>query len=448
MARARIYRWNGALVGMLALVVVGLITQSVVAILASVIPLGYLLLGALNRLPESPQLSIERQISDSNPTPGSTVTVQLQIENEGDAPLSDVRIIDVVPDELPVVEGTPRGAFSLRPGTSNTVEYSIVTRRGTYKFGEPYLRLRSLAGTDRLTDRLSITGDAAIECVIHGADIEPQQGTLLRTGPVSSDRPGRGIDFHSKRKYRTGDKLSRVDWRHYAKTGDMTTIEFREQNSSKILLVVDARNANYVTPFSGHPTGTELSIYAATRTFDTLVSAGHQVGLTTVGVNAEDLDVPVHTDRSGAPWVNPGAGDETTTRIRAVLDGILENIDERSSNHNQHRERTAEPVSADGGSDIAETLDKQLATSTEVMIFSSALDDFFVDLVGDLRVVGHDVSVVSPNLVYGTDRTTTILDVERGIRLDTVRGLGAMVVDWNPDDPFHVTLENQFSNLL
>ncbi len=53
-------------------------------------------------------LQATRSVSDAQPTPGEPVAVELTLTNTGSSSLTDVRVIDGVPEELPVVEGSPR----------------------------------------------------------------------------------------------------------------------------------------------------------------------------------------------------------------------------------------------------------------------------------------------------------------------------------------------------
>ena len=70
----------------------------------------------------------------------------VSVTNAGDSVLSDLRIVDGVPTELAVTEGSPRAAVSLRPGATAEFAYTVVAKRGDFAFGDARLVVRSLLG--------------------------------------------------------------------------------------------------------------------------------------------------------------------------------------------------------------------------------------------------------------------------------------------------------------
>jgi len=96
----RVGRWGVALVGALTLVSVGLLAAEPSCSRRRPSRFAYVLYGAVARVPPGASLRAERVVETGNPTPGEAVDVALTVTNDGDAALTDVRIVDGVPGEL------------------------------------------------------------------------------------------------------------------------------------------------------------------------------------------------------------------------------------------------------------------------------------------------------------------------------------------------------------
>ncbi len=68
----------------------------------------------------------------------------------------------------------------------------------------------------------------------------PEQLAGGRAGGFAGSLDGQSIDFHDYRQYQPGDDLRRVDWRAYARTGQMQLKLFREEVSPLVELHVDS----------------------------------------------------------------------------------------------------------------------------------------------------------------------------------------------------------------
>lgn len=58
-------------------------------------------------------------------------------------------------------------------------------------------------------------------------------------GAFGGDKDGQSVDFHDFREYQPGDDLRRVDWRAYARSGQMHLKLFREEVSPVVELFLD-----------------------------------------------------------------------------------------------------------------------------------------------------------------------------------------------------------------
>ena len=446
----RIYRWEIGLIAAALLAATGVVFGQQAVVLAAVIPLAYFTFASLNRLPDSPEIRLERELSHSAPRPGERVDVTITVRNESPMVLTDVRLIDAVPDELAVVDGSPRAGLSLRPGADAEVEYTVVATQGAHTFDDTYVRLRTVSGGRRRTMRVRANGADSVSCFIRPV-LSLDVGNTLRTGERTTATAGQGLEFHTLREYRSGDAINRIDWRRYAKTGDLTTVEFNEQRTTTVMVVLDLREEMRVSPHAGHPDGVELAAYAGYALFEELASDGHNVGMTGVGVDSQLLGSEIQRLKGGWVWVDPGTGTETKARVDKLYEALQEHLfrsDEAVPGGDAAATSAAGATATDGGTRVMRRFIQRLSSGTPVVLVSTATDDHFVELARQLRISGHDVTFVSPDVTHGTGSGKTIEAVERALRLDTVRTTGASAVDWDPEEPLRTAIASSGADLL
>jgi uncharacterized repeat protein (TIGR01451 family) len=431
----RVRRWGVALAGTVTLLSVGLLAAEPALFAGAASPRAYGLSGAVARVPAGAALAAERAAAATAPTPGDPVDVTLTVTNTGEASLTDVRIVDGVPSELTVVSGSPRACRSLRPGESTTVEYAVRSKRGTYAFDDPVARIRPLAATEVATTMLAATGDTALTCANVVAEVPLADATLPRAGTLPTDSGGSGLEFHATRDYQSGDPVSRIDWRRFAKTNELTTVEYREEQAVRTVLVVDARPVTRVTPAAGYPTGAELSAYAAERLLDALARSSVVTSLTAVGLTDEDLVGGLDPD--GLAWVDPDGG-AASPRANQLFDGV-------------QSAATRDSVAPDGGTprerQVTELL-ARLPPTAQVVVFSPLLDDWPTHLVTSLRARNYPTTVVSPDVTRGDDLAQTVVGLERRLRLDTIELAGATMIDWDLAEPIDIAMRASLAQLF
>ena len=439
-------RDTGGLLATLALAAAGVASGQRVLFVAAAIPLAFVAFAALSTPRDPESLRVERALSQSSPLPGDRVTVSLTVENAGDAALTDVRVADAVPDGLRVVGGATGGGFALAAGDTTTVEYEVVADRGRFPFGDPTVRLRGAGSATARTATVAADGDTSLDCRVTVADIPLRRQTTQHTGSLPTDTGGPGIEFHSTRDYQAGDPVSRIDWRQYAKTGDLTTVNYRERRAAAVVLAVDAREDSDVTARDGAPSGAALSAYAAAQAVEPLETAGHQVGLAVFGLDDPVADVP------DPAWVPPGTGDAHHARLAAVLEAAVDGgeaetaepeADPAGDATEQPARESEQAAAADGGETtwLDEDTDPRVRRfaarvepGTQVVVCSPALDGFPVTLARRLVADDHRVTAVSPDVTATDTPGRTLAAADRVLALDRLRTAGAQVVDWSPDE--------------
>jgi uncharacterized repeat protein (TIGR01451 family) len=475
MSYRRVKRWRIGLVATLALTGFGLLYARQTLIVAAAIPLAYVLYGTLSQVPDA-DFTVTRAFDVQDPSPGEAVGVTLTVENTGDATLTDCRIIDGVPEELAVTGGSPRACVAIPPGESAQLSYTVVAKRGEYDFAEPAVRLRSLAATERLTESHAVDGDETLSCANALRDAPLRDATLPRAGTMPTDTGGSGLEFYATRQYQPGDPMNRVDWRHYAKTGEFVTVQYRQEQAIRTVLVVDARPIGRVTPHPGYPTGAELCAYAGERLYDALSEAGVSTSVTAVGVEQDTLDGLIGPD--GLPWVNPEASGYRASHVRTLFSGLQTVTDSGAETGSladllgrrtgSDRVATApEPDAAsttpddgsaptepaamapDGGLDRrTRRLLARLPPNAQVVLCTPLLDDWPVGLARALSVRGYPLVVVSPDVAGADSLGQRIAETTRQLTLAAIERTGATTVGWNVDQPIDYALRRSLPHLL
>ncbi|WP_435178243.1 DUF58 domain-containing protein [Halorussus sp. AFM4] len=480
MIRDRVPRFRGALAGTLLLTTLGLLYAEPRLFAAAAVPLAYVAVGALSSLSGATEPWVERRFDPASPAPGEAVEVTLRVENSGDAALADVRVVDGVPDELAVVSGSPRAAVALRAGEAATRSYSVVAKRGDHEFDDPAVRVRTASATDRVTTAVAAGGETTLACARSVADAPFGRASPRRVGTRSTDAGGEGLEFHSTREYRSGDPISRIDWRRFARTGDLTTVNFREERAARTVLVVDARPVARTTPSAGYPNGAALAAYAGERLYDALTAANVATDVAAVGVG--DADPPDGLPADGFPWVS---ADEDAARARLVFEaaaraadldapervrtdgtaggsdrgpGPTDGSDAGNATSNAGNAATS-AATPDGGSSPDPTVRRllsRLPARAQVVLVSPVTDDWPAALARSLAVRGRDLAVLSPDATGASLDAAAADDspgrrvagARRAVRLWDVRTAGATIVDWDVDDPLDIALERSLQTLL
>ncbi len=338
--------------------------------------------------------------------PSQRVTVRTTVQNTGSDPIVDLRVIDGVPDELSVVDGSPRTCVTLEPLETTTLEYTVSLQRGEHTFDVATVRTRDLSGTITETWSEPVEGQDEIRCTPTVESVALGNATTEYTGDVPTDDGGAGIEFHSVREYEPTDPVNAIDWRRYAANRELATVEYRAERSTHVVCVVDARPSQFRAATTEHLPAVDLSVDAADRTFETLVAAGHPAGVARFGSGAIET-------------IPPGTDAETAERASRLLESI--------SNSNKQMRFYTRTSSNNSVAELVTTLPGE----AQVYLFSSFVDDDPLELVDGLRTRGYPVRVISPDVTNGDDSATQLEALDRTTRLARARAAGARVVDWD-----------------
>ncbi|GAB3687648.1 DUF58 domain-containing protein [Salinarchaeum chitinilyticum] len=406
----RTNRWRGIAALTLVAIGVGILIQQPAALLAGVFGVAFAAYGEVGAAPE-PTLDVERSIADEEPSPGDDVSVTVTVTNEGDRSVTDLRVVDGVPEGLSVANGSPRTASALRPDESLELSYEIDAARGAHEFDPLVAIVRDVTGaTERAVE---IDAGDRIRCAPPLPADPPafplRAQTTRYTGRASAEEGGEGVEFHATREYRAGDPLSRIDWKRTARTRDLTTVEYRRERAASVLLVVDARKAAYASHDPHGETTVDRCVEAARTVAASLLADGHSVGLAAV---------------SPRPcWITPGQGLEHELELTTALA--------------EHEAFVRRPPEASTNAYAAgREIRRRLASDTQVVFVSPMIDDASAQIAYRFDAHGHLTTVVSPDSCVGDTAGHQTAAVSRSLRITTTRHAGLPTIDWSRDEPF------------
>jgi len=403
--------WLGVSAVALAAIGVGGLAGVAPVVLAGVVGVGFAAYARASSPPEA-TLAAERRLETDRPALGDEVEVTVTLRNEGERFLPDLRVVDGVPGTLAVAAGSPRLGTALRPGETATLTYAVTARRGVHAFGPVEVLVRDLAGSSEAS--VSLPAEATLTCV---PPLEPTVTPVpLRpvasreAGPVSTGHGGDGVEFFATRPYQPGDPTNRIDWNRRARTGELATLEFREERTATVVVVVDVRPGCFRAPRPHVPHAVDRAVDAAGRLAATRLAAGDRVGLATFGAST---------------WVAPGTG-----RV-----------------HRAHLERalaTELPLARDGPPSRSTRWRRELAhrlpTGAQLVVCTPLTDRWAPGYVRTFDATGHPATVVSPDPTTADAEAALLEATARRVRITDLRRVGIPVADWAWDEPLDLAV--------
>jgi len=432
----RSHRWSVAVAVALVLAAAGVWGGYPVLLIAAMAPIVFVAYSALTSAPAvDDQLEFSRRITPTRTYAGEVITVELTVTNTGETPLADLRLVDGVPEELAVVEGSPRAALTLRSGQEATIEYALRARYGEFDFEPVTVRTHSVSAASIYTTTQQASGDTHLTAMFDPEEYPLAPQTSSISGGRMTDRGSEGLEFHSVRPYQPGDPASRINWRQYARDRVLTTVDYREEEAIKVLVIVDARPSAGVASGETEPTGTELCVSLANDIVTSLLADRNHVGVLTLGVSGSAVDFETGSAGStedSLAWVPPATTRETRLRIQQLLDAAAATV----------RPGDGPTESAQHDIDPREIIGR-LDRRTQVVLLTPLCDEYPLELVQQFQMTGRTVSVYSPNVTASLRPAAggRLLSAQRSLRIATLRRRGTTVVDWNPDEPLALALD-------
>ncbi|WP_436910847.1 DUF58 domain-containing protein [Halosimplex marinum] len=410
-------RWLGVTAFALVAVGAGVMTFTPGLMLAGTVGIAYTIYGRVSAVPKTEGLVVEREFDTDDPEPGDLVEVTLTVRNESGSMLPDLRMVDVVPDSFVVTDGVPRLHTALQSGAQAQLEYTVRVERGEYEWPLLVVARDFSGGVERTS---LVTPDAGMRVTPPlrvTNDVPVRAQTTQYAGDVDTKQGGAGLEFHSVRDYRPGDPMNRINWKQVASTGELATIDFRQEKAATVTILFDTRQSAYISAGVDEPHAVDHSVHAASDMFGALYDQGNLVG-----VAAFDT-VPC--------WYAPGAGSEHLENAR-VLFAQHPALSPRPPERQDHESQYIDPMTH---------VRRRLPSTSQVFLFSPLADDYAAEVARRLDSEGHLVTVISPDVTVDETVGQRLTRIERTARVRYLRERGIRVMDWDPDERLSLEVE-------
>ncbi len=325
-------------------------------------------------------LEISRNISAQNVYKGDDILVEVTVTNNSYRRTQLLEVFDNVPHEMKMRRGINQMRMNLGPGQSATLRYTVrCPLRGHYTVGPVSVRHRN-----------------AFNLFVNESS----------TGATTLKTPGQGMEFYSLREYLPGDAFRMINWKAFARTGDLMVNEKTRDAVTDVFIILDTRDVARIGTVLKNPL--EMGTIAAASIANYFLRRRDSVSIVTYG------------DRMN--FLPPETGDKQYYKTLSMLAGV--------------NSKGSMPLQA-----VTNAMTSRISRGSPVFIISSLEGDgTTLPAIRNLAGKGHEVIVLSPSsidlerLVSRIPRMSyEVLKLERQNRLTAISGYGAKVIDWMPD---------------
>lgn len=359
-------------------------------------------------------LEITRTINGTETTmanvyKGDDVIVELTISNNSYRRTQQLEVFDNVPHEMKMRQGINQMRMNLGPGQSARIKYRVrCPLRGHYTLGPVSVRYRNVfnlfANESKVQDRTDITvfpQVREIEEALLRSDVPK-----MYTGATTLKTPGPGMEFYSLREYLPGDAFRSINWKAFARTGELMVNEKTRDAVTDVFIILDTRDVSRIGTVLKNPL--EMGTIAAASISNYFIRRRDSVALVTYG---DKMD-----------YLPPETGDKQGYKVLSNLAAV--------------RAKGSMPLQA-----VTNAMSSRMSRGSPVFIISSLEGDgTTLPAIRNLAARGHEVIVLSPSsidlerLISRIPRMSyEVLKLERQNRLTAISGYGAKVIDWMPD---------------
>jgi uncharacterized protein (DUF58 family) len=353
-------------------------------------------------------LEIKRDVSAVNVYKGDDINVVLTLTNKSYRRTQQLEVFDNVPHEMKMRKGINLMRMNLGPGQTATIRYTVrCPLRGHYTIGPTSIRYRN---TFNLFVSETSVGDRSDITVF--PQVRDVEEALIRsdvpkmyTGATTLKTPGQGMEFYALREYFPGDSFRSINWKAFARTGELMVNEKTRDAVTDVFIILDTRDVARIGTVLKNPL--EMGTVAAASIANYFIKRRDSVSLVTYG---ERMD-----------FLPPETGDKQHYKVLSQLAAV--------------ESKGSMPLQA-----VTNALSPRISRGSPVFIISSLEGDgTTLSAIRNLSGKGHEVIVLSPSsidlerLVSRIPRMAyEVLKLERQNRLTAISGYGAKVIDWTP----------------
>lgn len=370
-----------------------------------VLPMLWLLFVAAFFFKPSLDIEVERRVPHDRFLEGSEVDIELRIRAKERIP--SLKVVDDIPEGLEVVEGSPGGVFSFRPGEEKVLRYRVRVKRGIHEFNWVKMAYSDPFGFFRAEKRVELYSEIIGVPIIEEVPTPySTKGTKITTGPLPSPRVGEGVEFHAVREYRPGDPLKIINWKATARTGEIMVNEYESERKVDVIFVVDAS-------YAGEPVLDHMIRAAASLMLNAL-NTGTSFGL----VLAESVPL----------WIRPDYGKRHFFKCIDILSTARPDKNNLISYQVEHLIKSRFPARA------------------QLVYFSTLLTKESREALKIMAGYGYRVVVISPNPYSGVEPDSReeelalkLLSLQRKATLKKMAAYGR-IIDWDVRKPLKAAI--------
>ena len=353
-------------------------------------------------------LEIKREVSAVNVYKGDDINVVLTITNQSYRRTQQLEVFDNVPHEMKMRKGINLMRMNLGPGQTATIRYTVrCPLRGHYTIGPTSIRYRNtfnlFVSETSIGDRSDITVFPQVRDVEEA--LIRSDVPKMYTGATTLKTPGQGMEFYALREYFPGDSFRSINWKAFARTGELMVNEKTRDAVTDVFIILDTRDVARIGTVLKNPL--EMGTVAAASIANYFIKRRDSVSLVTYG---ERMD-----------FLPPETGDKQHYKVLSQLAAV--------------ESKGSMPLQA-----VTNALSPRISRGSPVFIISSLEGDgTTLSAIRNLSGKGHEVIVLSPSsidlerLVSRIPRMAyEVLKLERQNRLTAISGYGAKVIDWTP----------------
>lgn len=353
-------------------------------------------------------LSAMRKLSAARLFEDGEVKVTLRMQNHS-ALSKVIEVRDRVPEVMRIKEGANYILMEIGPRRETFIEYTIETPlRGFYTIGPVSIRMQDTFGLFHKEKEIHIYDDFLVF-----PKMEDLKDTFVKskvpkifTGAVNIRNPGPGSEFYSLREYLQGDEFRSINWKAYARSGELMINERERDAVSDIILIIDSRAVAETGPVSRN--ALVYSTRAGASLAKYFLSRRDSVGLVVYS------DEVVSVDRD--------TGKKQLYVLLTKLAGAMA--------------RGNVPLQV-----VVNRILPHLTRGSPIIVLSNLEDDpTVITALRDIRARDFDVTVLSPSSLEfefdarRIDRTGyEVLKTERDVLISELRSMGVFICDWEPD---------------
>ena len=230
------------------------------------------------------ELEISRYVPHSNVYKGELIEVSLTITNKSYRRTQQLEVFDNVPHQMKIRRGINQIRLNLGPGQTTKIDYMLrCPLRGHYSVGPISVRFRNAFGLFMNESRIDDVCDITVFPQVRDVEDAMLRADVpkMYTGATTLRTPGPGMEFYSLREYLSTDSLRSINWKAFARTGDLMVNQKTRDAVTDVFVILDTREVSRIGTVLKNPL--EMGASAAASISNHFLKRKDSVAMVTYG---------------------------------------------------------------------------------------------------------------------------------------------------------------------